>query len=212
MIQGLGNETETLGFRPQWFISMVEDLLLWSVHHQWVLGMMDTSPARWLGDAGGGKRFLSNSSKASQSVSIIFRSFDGMGRRRWSTWFDFHVCQTTWLPALLCVLVPYLPDTRHHLQSTMFEPLGAHGPPERFGSPWQWHSHLEHVVGRGSAIRFQPKPSLVHSGHATCCSAHGCISKTRTNGLFAFSISDISPILLHGLRYFMFSYAVALLI
>jgi len=25
----------------------------------------------------------------------------------------------------------------------MFEPLGAHGSPEWFGCPWQWHVHQE---------------------------------------------------------------------
>ena len=41
----------------------------------------------------------------------------------------FHVHQTTLTPVLLCVLVHYHPDTRHHLQGTMPEPLGAHGSP-----------------------------------------------------------------------------------
>lgn len=47
----------------------------------------------------------------------------------------FHVHQPTLSPVLLCVLVHYYPETQHQLQGTAFEPLGAHGPPERFASP-----------------------------------------------------------------------------
>lgn len=47
----------------------------------------------------------------------------------------FNVHQTNISSVLLCVLVHGLPNTRHHLQDTMFEPLAAHGPSEWFVSP-----------------------------------------------------------------------------
>lgn len=48
---------------------------------------------------------------------------------------DFHVHQTIPSQVLMCVLVNFHADTHGTLQGTMFEPLGAHGPPEPFISP-----------------------------------------------------------------------------
>lgn len=88
--------------------------------------------------------------------SIIFTTGHG-----WCQ-LHFHVHQTTQSPVLPCVLVHCHVVTRHNLQDTTFEPLGAHGPPEWLGRLWQWPAHLAHVLGLGNAIILQPKPSLIH--------------------------------------------------
>ncbi len=87
---------------------------------------------RSLRDADGGKHFLIRSSKTPQSGSIIFRYGNHAGHVRCSTSL---LCSSNH-SSKIGVLVNYHPDTQHHLQGTMFEPLGAHGPTEWFGSPW----------------------------------------------------------------------------
>jgi len=55
--------------------------------------------------------------------------------------------------------VDYHADTRHPLQGTMFESLGAHGTPAWFGNTWLRYTHQASTVGNAKIV--QPKPSLI---------------------------------------------------
>lgn len=50
---------------------------------------------------------------------------------------QFHfLVNCTILSQVFCGLVHFHADAQHTLQGTLFEPLGGHGHPECFGSPW----------------------------------------------------------------------------
>lgn len=77
---------------------------------------------------------------------------------------NFHVHQTTLSPVLLCVFVHYHPDKRHHLQGTMFETLGAHGPTwvrfqkASFTNYGRKFRRCQHSLTRGGSTRVARGP------------------------------------------------------
>lgn len=78
----------------------------------------------------------------------------------------------------------------HHLQGTMFEALSARGPPEEFGSPRNWCTHIVQVVCHrmpgepsGNVMILQPKPPLIHPNASlwVCNSSGGRLLKLLHN-------------------------------
>lgn len=87
-----------------------QDLYFWNLFHKYILQMQNNE----LCDTGGEEAFSWTCSyKKPQSGSIILRSDDFAGHGR---------CSMS--PVLLCILMHYHPETWHHLQGTLFEPLG----------------------------------------------------------------------------------------
>lgn len=125
------------------------------MHCQFILGMIDTSPAKWpqgfssisfensgqvTTDTGGGKCYLTHSSKTCQNSSIIFRSSDCADQESCSTSLSYLSNHSV---TSCCVY--WYADMLHHLQGAMFESMGVHDPSKWFCGLWKRFAYLVQV-------------------------------------------------------------------